>query len=75
MASDYVKNAIANERVKSPEQRAEDIAYTVNHAVSCGTLDLLGGTPFGAYLTENFLKKFILNFKLAVGIITGFGHG
>jgi hypothetical protein len=28
------------EAQKTPEQRAEDIAYTINHAVSCATTDL-----------------------------------
>lgn len=36
------------------EKLAEDTAYTINHAVACGTLDMIGGSPLGSYLFERF---------------------
>lgn len=33
-------DADAQEKAKTREQKAEDIAYTVNHAISCGTTDI-----------------------------------
>lgn len=39
------------------EKLAEDIAYTVNHAVSCTTVDLLGGSPVGMYLSQRVFKN------------------
>lgn len=37
------------------EKRAEDIAYTVNHAVSCAALDLFGGSPIGSKLSSEYV--------------------
>ncbi len=56
MRPNYVQKAIDKERDKTPEQQAEDIAYTINHAVSCATLDLLGGSPAGSWFSERFFR-------------------
>ncbi|MCI5050569.1 MAG: hypothetical protein MRY32_09645 [Rickettsiales bacterium] len=37
------------------EKLAEDIAYTVNHAVSCTALDLFGGSPIGSKLSSEYI--------------------
>ncbi len=48
-AQKRVQDAIANERSKTAEQRAEDTAYTINHAFVCAATDILD--PFvAAYL-------------------------
>ncbi len=53
MATDY--NPARNEASKLPEQRAEDIAYTINHALACTTLDTLN-TPV-EMLSQKYLGK------------------
>jgi hypothetical protein len=35
-----ISDPSAHEAAKTPEERAEDIAYTVNHAISCGLTDV-----------------------------------
>lgn len=48
-AQKRVRDAIAKERSKTADQRAEDIAYTINHAFVCAATDVLD--PFvAAYL-------------------------
>lgn len=41
------------EHSKTPEQRAEDIAYTINHAVSCATTDLFIVPTISARISGN----------------------
>ena len=49
------KDPADKEKKKTPQQKAEDISYTINHAIVCGMVDL-GVLPF-SHDIEHFLDK------------------
>lgn len=65
-------SAWAREQAKSPRAKAEDIAYTINHALACTTLDTLN-TPVEV-LTQKYLgRKFSIS--ICPGCLSGEHHG
>lgn len=63
-ARDIRANPRVLERNKTPEQRAEDIAYTNNHAASCATTDLLIVPAIAATFGINGETKQPITWKL-----------
>jgi hypothetical protein len=41
----FVAAAVKREREKTREEKAADIAYTINHSISCGITDIFVNTP------------------------------
>lgn len=54
MSSDFIKAAIEKERNKTRQERVEDFAYTLNHALACTATDFID--PFVNALSERYLK-------------------
>lgn len=56
-------SAKERERQKSANDRAEDIAYTVNHAISCGATDIfvqpIAATAANAMVTEELMPRWL----------------
>lgn len=51
----YPESPVKAAKQSEKEKLAEDIAYTVNHAVSCTALDLFGGSPIGSKLSSEYV--------------------
>lgn len=49
------QNVLTQEKIKSEEEKAEDIAYTINHALVCATTDVID--PFVAAWSQKNLGK------------------
>ncbi len=57
------RSAKQREKEKSAQEHAEDIAYTVNHALSCGATDILvqpiAATAASAMVTQELMPKWL----------------
>jgi hypothetical protein len=63
MTQPELLSAEEREKVKTKEQRAEDVAYVINHAISCATTDTFIQPPIGAWVQtseeNNTLPKWL----------------
>lgn len=62
------------EKSKTKKQRAEDVAYTMNHALVCTGIDVIAGTPYiGNKIQQKFGNKSQLHKWYAAELIGDFG--